>query len=282
MKTISSNLLKQARQTDLASYLLSRGENIKKVGTRWEHKTHDSLIIKRNMFFWNSRQEKGNSIDFLILFYGLTFDAAVEELTKNTFICSDDEETKGFDLHYNNNLKKTIAYLCKTRMIDYSIVRELIENKYINQDEKGNVVFKIYDELGELVGAELVGTNSNIRFKGVATGTKYGYGFNIKIGEPKKALFFESAIDLISFYQIHKDKLKNNILISLSGLKENIFSNMLLKYAVSSFNAFLCVDDDYAGDEFIVLIKGKYDAIKVYRTDKGIKDWNEMLKSITN
>ncbi len=59
-------------------------------------------------------------------------------------------------------------------------------------------MFLHMDDNGGILGAELQGTNTYQRFKGVAAGTSESV-FALKIGEPNKVYVFESAIDLLSF-----------------------------------------------------------------------------------
>ena len=77
----NQELIKQARQTNLVAYLTAKGENLKRIGKNFMLENHSSLYIKDNMFIWYSHNTKGNSIDFLMCYYNLTFQQAVEELT---------------------------------------------------------------------------------------------------------------------------------------------------------------------------------------------------------
>lgn len=237
------------------------------------------------MFYWNSRQTKGNSLDFVMLFYGWSFEKAVGELTedlKKKELAGQgkkgEEKQRPLHISERQNLKRTIAYLCRTRKISYSLVKKLIEGHYISQDDRGNIVFKIYDEMGKLVGAELVGTLSTVRFKGIATGTKVGYGFNVAVGKPEKTLFFESPIDLLSFWTLNEKQLIAHRLVSLAGLREDIFQNILQCFSISPETVYLCVDNDQAGKAFIQAIQNKYSTIKTY-IPKIEKDWNDLLKN---
>ncbi|MCF2132025.1 hypothetical protein L1I79_37240, partial [Strepomyces sp. STD 3.1] len=64
----------KAKEADLLSYLESRGETFKKEGRYYRHTEHDSLIIRDNMYAWNSRNEKGyGAINFAKMYYNLSF-----------------------------------------------------------------------------------------------------------------------------------------------------------------------------------------------------------------
>jgi len=72
----------------------------------------------------------------------------------------------------------------------------LVKKGIISQEEKtGNVLFKYYDDRGKVIGAEKVGTSTEHKFKGIATDSAGGHGFEVVCGTGEKAFFFESAID---------------------------------------------------------------------------------------
>ena len=98
-------------------------------------------------------------------------------------------------------MRNVFAYLCKARKIDSKIVSDLAHNGMLYQDKRGNAVFLHIDDNGEILGAELQGTNTYQRFKGVAAGTADSV-FSLKVGTPNKVYVFESAIDLLSFRQL--------------------------------------------------------------------------------
>lgn len=284
----------QARKTNLPQYLMSRGEKLKRTGRRYKHAEHDSLVFTNNAYYWNSRNEKGNAIDFLMSFYGMSFEAAVEDLTAATPIGAavekqikkTDPPTFSFsNITINRDMRRAIAYLRKTRGIDYDIIKKLIDEKYIYQESgTNNIVFPMYDENRKPVGAELVGTLSDVRYKGVKEGSKYGYGFNIAIDKPLKyALFFESAIDLISFMEIKQAEgkpLTGCLLVSMAGVKENIIEHTIKAFSGDSapLEAVLCVDNDLAGANFTELIKAQNNSVRTLLAAPPCKDWNEQLK----
>ena len=78
---VNREKIQQARRADLVAYLIAKGEDLKRVGKNFTIEKHDSLYIKSNMFVWYSRNQKGNPIDFLMCYYDMPFQQAVEELT---------------------------------------------------------------------------------------------------------------------------------------------------------------------------------------------------------
>lgn len=272
---IEQNQIRQARQTNLADYLISKGEPLKRVGTNYTHREHDSLYIKDNMFVWYSREKKGNSVDFLMLYYGMTFKQAIEELTQTQLKHISEEPTQKRPQSHQRaaNEKRVIAYLCKRRNLENRLIFALIAQKKLYQDINGNCNFVITDWDEKPIGAEIVGTGDT-RFKIFTEHS--GYGFHLTIGEPTEALYFESAIDLLSCYQIYQEKLTHHILVSMGGLNSSVIAG--LKKKKIHLNHWLCVDNDTAGTKFIAEIKTADSNIRTFQPPKQYKDWNEYLK----
>lgn len=89
-------------------------------------------------------------------------------------------------------MRNVYAYLCQTRKIDSQIVSDLVKEGLLYQDKMGNAVFLHKDDNGQIIGAELQGTNSYKRFKGMAAGTSDSL-FAIKIGQPNRAYLFSDV-----------------------------------------------------------------------------------------
>ena len=124
------------------------------------------------------------------------------------------------------------------------------------------------------------------RFKGVKRDSKNGYGFNVQISEDNTfdcALFFESAINLLSFidytyYHEHR-KLKRCILISMAGLEIDVLKHSLKIFAPNS-KVFLCVGNDNDGREFIRGVDKLGIDYGLRLPDGDYKDWNEQVSEI--
>ena len=279
-----------ARQADLAAYLIARGEKLIPSGpSRYKHADHDSLVFTGNAFYWNSRGEKGNAIDFLQSFYNLTFREAVTELTrgseKNIGIPQPAAPERPFDfakIELAPDMERVITYLTETRGISRRLVDELIATKRLYQEARtNNAVFPIYDN-GTVVGAELNGTMSGKRFKGVKTGSKYGCGYNLTFGdETAFALFFESSVDLLSFIEISRMRGKDLAgcrLTSLAGLKKNIFDHTMHSLGEQAVPV-LAVDNDEAGTAFVRSVQAASAGALVRQPAAGFKDWNDQLRA---
>ena len=130
------------------------------------------------------------------------------------------------------------------------------------------------DENGNSIGAEIQGTNSEKRYKGVAAGTGDSL-FSVTIGTPTKAYIFESAIDLLSFRQLaNQQRIQNSLLVSMAGLKPN----SLKALSERGLQLFACVDNDEAGRRFISSnnLTQRNHILKEF----GVKDFNELLIKI--
>ena len=283
---LSPEQIKQARQANLAEYLISRGEPLHQEGRRYRHGIHDSLYFTDNAYYWNSRGEHGNAIDFLCSFYGMDFKSAVFELISANLTghAKDVQPPASFtwsDIEKSRSMERVIAYLHKTRGISYEIIHSLIHQQLLFQEiDSNNIIFPIYDENKRIVGAELSGTLTRKRFKGLKPASKYGYGYNIGFGDNFTfMLFFESAIDLLSFVDLKNAEgrsLDGCILVSMAGLKQNIVEHSLAAFG-GDLKPVVCVDNDKPAQEFIQGLKSSIKGLKERLPDSQFKDWNEQL-----
>lgn len=282
---INKEMIIQARQSDLAVYLEKKGYTFTRNGNRKRCKEHDSLVITNNMYYWNSKNTKGNSLDFLINELGLDFKVAVKDLSNQNLEIKNSPQASTPKKSYivtKDYLNRAYAYLNKKRYIDYSIISNMIEKGYLKmitgEQYKYPVIgFTIFDEAKNIVGYELQGTFDKIRFKGITSDTKYGYGFNIQIGQPDRGYFFESALDMLSFYNIYRSDLKDCFLASMAGLKVNVLTYMQNSLK-TKIELYICVDNDKAGNNFKDELKKQNIEFKeVNIPDKTSKDWNEYL-----
>lgn len=183
----------------------------------------------------------------------------------------------------HGDCKRVLAYLTKTRGLDYNMVVDLVKQGRIAQEERtGNVLFKYFDDSGNLAGVEKVGTLSDKKFKGIAAGSAGDRGFEIVRGNGEKAYFFESSIDMLSYLQMNKD-LDNCRLVSIMGLKPDIVMGTVERYNIRPDNVFICTDNDEAGNRFYEDIAEDNTPMESFRrikTPDNFKDWNDMLRGI--
>ena len=291
---VTPEQIERANLVNLPDFLRSQGFSLKQVGREYILQEHDSLHIKNNeagevgKWFRFSENKGGNNIQFVQEFMGLDFISAVELLSDEKAIpfhshsISKAEPPKNREiiLHESTDLSKTMHYLHDVRGLSIASLEKLTAEGRLSQEEKtGNAVFKIFDENGLLVGAEKVGT-SNVRFKSFDKGAADGYGFEIVSGKPANTYFFESAIDAVSFADLHSEQ-SDYRLVSMAGVKPSVVTETMKRYAISPENIYLCTDNDKAGNEFAEKLIARYPAMKRV-TPNGAKDWNDILQGGMN
>lgn len=300
----------------IVDYLLSIGEPIEKLSNNyWQHKDHDSLKInvRRNYFVWNSKQGEdnytGGVIQYLQIMHSLTLAEALakaeKDITGNKI--KQFKETKPhYPKHFNYRVKESYVpleaqrYLVAERKIPNRIVRHFFSLDLISQNKQKEILFKWYKG-DKVVGFDKQGTQELSKEQQERYNRKYMkyvapttekhtmWGFNYLVGDPKHLYFFESAIDLLSYYTIHEDELlqKGNFwLMAINGVAvQKVFSFMEyglshldLKENMESLNA--CFDNDEAGSEALRKLQtGTFNELEFndYRP-KEEKDWNDELK----
>lgn len=297
-------LIQSARQTDLLQYFQQSGYAMDKKGSNYYVKDFPGLCIKPDTNQWYHHYTNvgrtNNSVDCLTHVLGYDFNQAVYELTGQdiTHARSADFPKAQAPQHTTppktnlpksekkelvmpeqaDNMRRMFAYFCKTRKIPAPIVEELVHAGLLYQSsQNGNAVFVHKDAQGKATGAEIQGTNSYKRYKGVAAGTGDSaftfMPFPTKDGKPKRAYLFESAIDMMSFYTFcKKEKLQGVMLVSMAGLKPTVPK----KLEAEGVQIISCVDNDDAGRRFEAENHfSRSESVKSHLDNQGFKDWNE-------
>lgn len=296
-----------AQHTDIATYLLERGEKVRKVGAHAIWDAHDSCIITGYMWYQNSTGKHGAAVSFLQHFFGLSFPAAVQELTKrhtyteNIQLGTEEPTVERIEKHKPadpilfqlppaaENHRRLFAYLNQTRKISADVITEFLLDKLIYQDQRGNIVFVCYDNQGIPRAAHLRGTNTQVRYRQFIDGGDFLTGFHYTPANDFQRLFvFEAAIDLMSFITLHRHTpWHRDAYLSLGGLSD-LPLKQFLKQHRSVKELYLCLDNDvnapknYGQDAAQKLMRKYKDRYTVrIITPKVGKDWNELLLSET-
>lgn len=209
---LSAEELRQIRHANLAEYFRLRGYKTERRGNEYHIRSFGGLYISPEKGVWNcfsSGKGGHGAIDCLIEILGFDFKTAVRELTDGRVYCGEKNPAASDKPHqsvfktplFADNTNRVFEYLCGVRGLLPGIAARLIGEKLPYQDKFGNCVFPHYDEYGKMCGAELQGTSVATRFKGIAKGTRATV-FQMDAGKPSKVFIFESAIDLLSFYQM--------------------------------------------------------------------------------
>jgi hypothetical protein len=62
-------------------------------------------------------------------------------------------------------------------------------------------------------------------------------GLNIDVGTPERLIFLEAPIDLMSYYELNKNRLENVRLVSMDGLKDTTISRHVKNNIFISHNS---------------------------------------------
>lgn len=244
-------------------------------------KDHDSCVIntEKNEFYWNSRQKNGDIINFVQEYYQISFREALEILGGTSFrkenspkpvskkILSLEE-----DLQEDRCMKHCFAYLMKKRKLSSAVLQEMVKRGLMRQDRRRNIIFKSILK-GRMIGFVKIGS-TDIPYKYIHPESDIK-GFLFPVGQAKRLIFFESVIDLLSYYQLFPEKSQDSLLISMHGLKQNCVLKNMEYFHYSDI--VLAVDQDEAGDLFCERLMRMKIAFSRELPASG-KDWNEMLQ----
>ena len=335
-----------ARSRDILDVANELQMELVRSGRDYRWKEHDSLVISpdKNLWKWFSRNTGGDSISLVETIKEVDFNQSVDFLNDGNFkefqmVERPQEDFKYYLEKYEQPLSAGRDYLRSQRglsdeTIDYFLEQGILAqaNAKLDYFAEGTagvttnaiepvIVFKSLSSSGEVVGASLQGIQENWE-----KWPKHGYakvimknsdpmtGIHVDIGSPKRLIFTESPIDLMSYYELHKDSLQDVRLVSMDGLKESTIGRHLsqiqaeisgkplrwtpeqmadgLQIAIDHHffedgkNAdliTLALDNDKAGRTFIQELEAKGAVINSdlpeLRSGQDKTDWNDVLKS---
>lgn len=215
-------------------------------------KEHDSFKINtvKNTWTWYSRTGKfGDTINLVQEIKGVSYKEAMTFLETGNFPEATivEEERKHFRYTlapYEQPFRKARSYLKETRglsdeTIDFFLEKGVLaEASYRDRDGyvEDVLVFKFLDRNHHIVGASLQGLSPfPDRHDGKGYLKKIMYqsegiaGLNVAIGSPKRLIVAEAPIDLMSYYELHKDELEDVCLVAMDGLKEGTLSRYAME-----------------------------------------------------
>ena len=238
--------IKAVKQKAILNVAESLGYSFRRLsGQIYEHPEHDSFRIfaDTNTFKWFSRDIQGDVIDFVQLVAGVTFKEAVSYLETGDFEQAKviEEVSKPFQYYLlEEPFRQARTYLNDVRgLIDKTINafgRQGLLAQATYQSEPV-LVFKSYDHNGILQAARLQGIVKDEErhkrgyLKKIMKGSHCHVGISFDIGNPKRLIFCESVIDMMSYYQLHQKQLSDVRLVSLEGLKFAVLSYQTLRLA---------------------------------------------------
>ena len=335
-----------ARSRDILDVANELQMELVRSGRDYRWKEHDSLVISpdKNLWKWFSRNTGGDAISLVETIKEVDFNQSVDFLNDRNFkefqmVERPQEDFKYYLEKYEQPFSAGRDHLRNQRglsdeTIDYFLEQGVLAqaNAKLDYFAEGNggvttnaiepvIVFKSLSSSGEVVGASLQGIQENWE-----KWPKHGYakvimknsdpmtGIHVDIGSPKRLIFTESPIDLMSYYELHKDSLQDVRLVSMDGLKESTIGRHLsqiqaeisgkplrwtpeqmadgLQIAIDHHffedgkNAdliTLALDNDKAGRTFIQELEAKGAVINSdlpeLRPGQDKTDWNDVLKN---
>lgn len=275
----------QARTTDLANFLISQGEKVKRSGSEYEWLDGSQKVtIRGHLWYHQYEQKGGDAVDFVRRFYNKDYVEAVQLLLDGSggqIITSPpiEKERKPFELPpKNDRMSRVFSYLLLTRGIDKDVLYEFVRGKMIYESaDYHNAVFVGYDSSGKPRHAHKRGTVTNNAYKGNATGSQPEFSFHWH-GTSDKIFLFEAPIDMLSFISMHKENWQqHSYAASCSVLDRVLFQ--CLKDNSNIKNVFLCFDNDNAGHTANKRISDKLNSMNIKNEIliPNHKDWNEDL-----
>ncbi|MHA2628154.1 PBECR4 domain-containing protein [Streptococcus agalactiae] len=307
-------------------------------GKEYRWKEHDSLVItpSNNLWNWFSKEGVGGDVIELVqTIKEVDFKQAVAYLNTGDFkqvaaqTQVSQEAFRYYLAPYEKPFDEARRYLKEERglsddTIDFFYDKGVLAqaNAKVGDAIEPVLVFKNLDENGQVVGASLQGLVANPDkyfgrgyFKQIMKNSQPYNGMHVDIGTPNRLVFTESSIDLMSYYELHKDSLSDVRLVSLEGLKTGTMGRHLVQLEAemkgrsvsSSWDAeklahgldeavsrgyfkddknsqllTLAVDNDPKGQQLIKGLRDKgiavIDATPPKQEDQFKMDWNDYLK----
>lgn len=275
----------QARRTDLANFLISHGEKVKKSGSEYEWLDGSQKVtIRGHLWYHQYEQKGGDAVDFFRRFYNKDYAEAVEMLLNNcdgqiVNLQTTEREQKPFILPpRNDRMSRVFSYLLLTRGIDKDVLFEFVKNKMIYESAYyHNAVFVGYDSSGKPRHAHKRGTVTSNPYKGNVAGSQPEYSFHFN-GTSDKMFLFEAPIDMLSYISKHKENWQEHSYAASCSVSDRVLFQCL-KDNPNIKNVYLCFDNDEAGQVANKRIADKLNSMNI-KSEILIpihKDWNEDL-----
>lgn len=328
--------LKVAKNRNILDVAQALGMNLEKRGGTYVWSEHDSLVIfpKKNNFKWFSQDVQGDPITLVQQVKNVEFKEALNFLNDPSLTSFDATKIKSenkpfrYFLKEHSNQRLAKDFLVNVRglhpktvdfFMDKGVIAQSTRYHKVDQSSEPVVIFKSFNpQTKDLIGATLQGIDENWekypkkgRLKEILANSSGDFGVHVDIGAPKKLIFFESAIDMMSYYELKRPKINDARLVAMNGLNQRVISNHLkdilaptspikgedyledfhsklspqskqhLKQRIG-LELIIAVDNDEKGKQFIRKL-GKYNNLP-FRSDipraifdEEKMDWNEYL-----
>ena len=242
----------QAKSLSILEVARSLGMEMKRSSHKEYYWTeHDSFKIdtNKNTWHWYSRGTYGDTINLVQEIRQVSYSDAMKFLETGQFPeAKPMEEIRQPFLYslasYEQPFREARTYLKETRRLSDETINFFLEKGVLAQARRRDrdgftedvLVFKYLDKNQHIVGASLQGlVPQPDRYEGKSYLKQIMYqsegiaGLNVSIGSPERLIVAEAPIDLMSYYELHKDELSNVRLIAMEGLKEGVISRYAME-----------------------------------------------------
>jgi hypothetical protein len=279
------------RAVPLETVLLSRGAVRDRHDRRKWHTEQGPLSVTGAKFInWHQDQGGGGAIDLVMHLASVDYRTALAWLEQYLAVSppasgesathtSGEESSVAEGAHRlqlpvpeDRMLGRVRQYLTRRRGLAVSLIEPLVQSGKLYADRRGNAVFLLVTgKAQQPVGAELRGTGPAV-WRGMAPGTRKDLGyFWIAARGSREIVLCESAIDAVSCFQIHPQR----IYISTSGVRAN--PPWLHGLLARGYNILCGFDADDPGDAAAARMMTLHPTVRRLRPPA--HDWNDVLTS---
>ncbi|MCO8204746.1 PBECR4 domain-containing protein [Streptococcus suis] len=217
----------------------------------WYWVEHDSFKIntRKNCFNWYSRDIQGDVINLVETIKEVDYKQAMHYLRTGEFpkveLNQQPKEPFRYVLgRFEQPFIEARDYLKEVRGLSDDTINFFGQAGVLAQANKKApddylepvVVFKSLDNDKQVIGASLQGIVPNKeRYEGKGYLKQIAYnsdglsGMSVDIGTPKRLVFAEAPIDLMSYYEANKDNLNDVRLVAMDGLKAGTVSRYTME-----------------------------------------------------
>ena len=289
---VTQNQISKAKTVNLVKFLENMYPHLIRYddkSRRYLHADHNSCVISEIGFYRFSTHDRGDQIQFLENYCGLSFQDSVKELAryagnsvaglvlerKPITTVSDFEAPEAFSGAY----KCVWAYLVYKRRIPSEVVEKLFEDGTLYQARQyNNCVFLSSD----CRYAELCGTTDK-KFKQIQKSSEHDGYWCTGNKDSDTVYVCESAIDAISLMVLQErfNPEERACYTSMGGLKDSAIERLKERYK----RVIIAVDNDQPAEDFRKKYTDNFNIEPPYvRGNNGevMKDWNDVLRFCTN
>lgn len=343
-------LAQEAKNKDIFAVAQQLGMKVQRDGSaEWDGHTTFWLDRKKNRFQWYSQGLWGDPTTLVSVIqfgarsvedYKTNYTKSIAYLT-NTEVPQFDQskipKAAPFKYYLKDAASMQLArdYLIKERELSPETVQFFEEKGVLTQSVWKNrldddstftepvVVFKHFDGNNKMIGGSVQGIeyhpdihtdHKSGHLKRVIKNSGAYSGLAVDIGQPRRIVVCEAPIDLLSYYELNKETLKDVKLISSDGYKPHVLSRYVAEmygnpdFTLSEKEKFLAkfdklsktmsgypenlitfaYDNDEAGRGFIDQFKAQYSNAEAYtaidlpplKLGANKADWNDELQTI--